>query len=79
MCETTGIYRLCHVADLCVGLQWRRQHGSRHNVAFDAVTGRSADIPTTANSTVTRAFGTAGILTYRCTIHSGMTGTVIVQ
>jgi plastocyanin len=50
-----------------------------HNVTFDAVNGRPADIPTTANSTVTRAFGTAGTFTYRCTIHSGMNGTVIVQ
>jgi plastocyanin len=50
-----------------------------HNVAFDAVNGRPADIPTTANATVTRAFGTAGTFTYRCTIHSGMNGTVIVQ
>jgi plastocyanin len=50
-----------------------------HNVAFDAVNGRPADIPTTANSTVTRAFGTAGTFTYRCTIHSGMNGTIVVQ
>jgi plastocyanin len=51
-----------------------------HNVTFNAVNGRPADIGgSTMNTTITRTFGTAGSFGYQCTIHPGMTGTVIVQ
>jgi plastocyanin len=50
-----------------------------HNVTFNAVTGRPADIGTSTNTTVARTFGAAGTFVYQCTIHAGMAGTVIVQ
>jgi plastocyanin len=52
-----------------------------HNVIFDAsANGRPADIPANnSNTTITRQFNTAGTFSYQCTIHAGMTGTVIVQ
>jgi len=47
-----------------------------HNVTFaDGTT--SGD--KAANASYSRTFSTAGTFTYRCTIHSGMTGTVTVQ
>ena len=52
-----------------------------HNVTFNAATnGRPADITgINSNTTITRQFNTAGTFAYQCTIHAGMTGTVIVQ
>ncbi len=51
-----------------------------HNVVFNAVAGRPADIPGTNSSvTISRTFSTAGTFPYQCTIHGGMTGTIIVQ
>jgi plastocyanin len=71
---------LCHVAARRVGLQRRRQHRSRHNVTFIIVNGRPADISgSNANTTIARTFATAGTFGYVCTLHAGMTGTVIVQ
>lgn len=51
-----------------------------HNVTFANATGRPADIGgSNSNTTITRQFNTAGTFNYQCTIHAGMTGTVIVQ
>lgn len=50
-----------------------------HNVVFNNVAGKPADIPTTVNTSVDRTFGTAGTFPYRCTIHAGMDGKVLVQ
>jgi plastocyanin len=51
-----------------------------HNVTFNIVNGRPADISgTNSNTTIARTFATAGTFGYVCTIHGGMTGTVIVQ
>lgn len=49
-----------------------------HNVTFNN-TGSPANIGDTANSNVSRTFPTAGTYPYHCTIHPGMTGTVIVH
>ncbi len=50
-----------------------------HNVTFDVRAGAPANIGNTSNQTVTRNFGTAGSFPYQCTIHSGMTGTIVVN
>jgi plastocyanin len=50
-----------------------------HNVIFAGVAGAPANIPNTANSGVQRLFSTAGTFGYDCSLHSGMTGTVIVN
>lgn len=52
-----------------------------HTMVFDAQTvGTPASIPnTTSNTTVSRTFNVAGTYNYHCTIHGGMTGTVIVH
>jgi plastocyanin len=52
--------------------------GVQHTVNFDAIDGAPENIPATANATVPRPFGQAGVFTYHCTIHSGMNGTVAV-
>jgi plastocyanin len=41
--------------------------------------GAPANIPTTTNKSVVRAFASAGTFNYRCTIHPGMIGEVKVQ
>ncbi len=50
-----------------------------HNVTFGAVAGAPAHIPNTANSGVQRLFATAGNFGYDCTLHPGMSGTVVVN
>ncbi len=50
-----------------------------HNVSFANVAGAPANISNTANSGVQRLFATAGSFGYDCTLHSGMSGTVIVN
>ena len=52
-----------------------------HNVFFRASPpGAPADIPgEVSNQTVTRTFGTKGTFTYDCTIHPGMTATIVVH
>ena len=50
-----------------------------HNVVFNNVTGKPDDIPTSVNTSIPRTFGTAGSFPYRCTIHPGMEGKVVVQ
>jgi plastocyanin len=49
-----------------------------HNVTFGA-TGAPASVPTTTNAQVARQFPTAGSFAYDCTLHAGMSGTVVVQ
>lgn len=53
--------------------------GLDHNVLFNNVTGRPADIPTRSAGSVSRDFATAGTFPYRCSIHPGMEGTVVVE
>ena len=49
-----------------------------HTVVFTAVSGAPAEIPSSASTTVERAFASAGTFAYHCTIHPGMSGTVVV-
>ena len=49
-----------------------------HNVVFNNVAGKPEDIGTTVNAAVPRTFTTAGTFPYRCTIHAGMDGKVVV-
>lgn len=49
-----------------------------HTVVFDQVSGRPADIATTANQSVSRTFGSVGTFPYTCSIHPGMDGTITV-
>lgn len=51
----------------------------QHNVIFTAATGAPADVPNSSNTTVKRAFPTAGTFSYHCGIHPSMTGSVTVQ
>jgi len=52
-----------------------------HNVFFNASpAGAPADIPGEAsNQTVSRTFNTQGSFVYNCTIHPGMTATIVVH
>jgi plastocyanin len=51
-----------------------------HDIYFDAAQGAPADIPgANANTSITRAFNTAGTFTYTCHIHPFMHGSVVVQ
>jgi plastocyanin len=52
---------------------------TRHNVTFSSVSGRPADIPNTSSGSVSRTFAQAGTFDYHCTIHTGMSGTVVVH
>ena len=50
-----------------------------HNVLFSAAAGKPADIAIVHNTNVSRTFTTAGTFAYLCSLHAGMTGSVIVQ
>ena len=51
-----------------------------HNVIWDPrLAGSPADINLTRSVTVSRAFATVGVFPFKCTVHPGMDGTVIVS
>ena len=51
-----------------------------HNVTFtSSANGTPQNIPDATSTNVSRSFTTAGTFTYQCTIHPGMTGTVVVH
>ena len=57
---------------------WTWASGSTtHNVTFSDGTPGSGDKP--AGSTFSRTFSTAGTFNYSCTIHPGMSGSVLVK
>jgi plastocyanin len=54
--------------------------GNTHNVTFGTAKPTGDDIPNTAaGGTASRTFANAGTYAYDCTLHSGMSGNVIVQ
>lgn len=51
-----------------------------HNVIWDPrLAGSPTDINTTSSVTVSRVFPSVGVFAYKCTLHPGMDGTVIVS
>lgn len=68
--------RIQGVADVTFTFQ-----NTNHTVVWDTQPGGAAaeNIPSTANASVSRAFTIAGTYTYHCSIHSSMTGTIVVQ
>jgi plastocyanin len=54
--------------------------GNTHNVTFGALKPVGGDVPNTpSGGTATRVFANPGTYPYQCTLHSGMSGTVVVQ
>ena len=67
--------------DIVVGGQvtWNFTGGNEHNVTFGSSSGAPSSIPNTLNQSISRTFTTAGSFSYNCTLHAGMTGTVVVH
>ena len=57
-------------------VRWTNADGAPHTVTADD--GSFASGTLAENATFTRAFRAAGTFAYFCTIHSSMTGTVVV-
>ena len=53
--------------------------GVLHNVVFDTNASGVTDVGSISSGTVVRTFATAGTFPLHCTIHQGMTATVVVQ
>ncbi|MCC7054576.1 MAG: hypothetical protein IT355_15000 [Gemmatimonadaceae bacterium] len=51
----------------------------QHNVTFRSTTGAPANIASSTNTSVARAFPATGDFPYDCTLHAGMTGMVMVR
>jgi plastocyanin len=56
---------------------WTNQDSTAHTVTFDTGGGASDNLAQSA--TYKQTFSSAGSLTYHCSIHTNMTGTVVVQ
>jgi plastocyanin len=69
------------IADIAVGGTVQFVFPSQaHNVFFDNVAGKPANIPgEVSNQTVARVFNTKGTFGYRCTLHPEMIATVVVH
>ena len=56
---------------------WNNTSGVIHNVNFAA--GSISDIGDHSSGSTARTFGSVGTFDYQCTLHAGMTGTVVVH
>lgn len=67
--------------DITVGgtVTWNFNDIISHNVTFAGTTGAPSNIGDTSSGSVSRTFATAGTFAYNCTLHAGMTGTVVVH
>ncbi len=76
---TTGLQFTPASATIAVGgtATWAIA-GTAHTVTFSAANA-PASIAATSNASVARTFATAGTFAYVCTIHAGMTGSILVQ
>jgi plastocyanin len=50
-----------------------------HNVTFNPTAGTPANVPDSYSISASRSFNTSGNFAYTCTLHPGMSGTVIVR
>jgi plastocyanin len=62
-----------------VAVSFQNSSGVDHNIIFDSQASGVTDIGLISSGTVTRTFATAGSFALHCTIHAGMTATVVVQ
>jgi len=76
---TTGNAFNPQQVDVTVGSTVGWRFATTHNVTFAATAGAPSNITDTGSGTVSRTFNTAGTFNYQCTIHLGMTGTVVVH
>lgn len=76
---TTGLLFTPASATIAVGgaATWAIA-GTPHNVTFSTANA-PANVATTSNASVSRTFATAGTFAYVCTLHAGMTGSILVQ
>lgn len=58
---------------------WNNTSGITHNVTFNSATGAPSNIADHSSGQNQRTFGTAGTFGFQCTLHGGMTGSVVVQ
>jgi plastocyanin len=58
---------------------WNNATGETHNVTFNTATGAPANIPDHSGGSNQRTFSVAGVFSYSCTNHVGMSGQVSVQ
>ena len=58
-------------------IKWTNKDGFTHTVTSNSALFDSGNIP--SNGTYSHQFTTTGTFPYHCSIHSSMTGTVIVQ
>ncbi len=60
-------------------VQWMNQDGVTHTVTYVSGPGASFNQSVPSGSNFSVKFDSAGTIQYHCTIHAGMTGTIVVQ